>query len=385
VKTELNRAAQAAAFAALQEIRDGNGITAAQNAAVSVAAANLADGSAVVVDATADVEFGTYDVSTDTFDVLSGTARASATAIHVTCRRTAARGNAVTLVLGPVIGKNSVDVTDDAVVAVNSPSRYNFVGLDSVSIRDCDVDSFDSSVGAYGGANVKGNAALATNGNLTFANSCHVHSEAHPGASGTLTKDGGTELGIKAPFNSGNYPVQAGITTNLASSLYYPLPDASAAATTNDNAQFGSKIDGSNNVNINADTTMTGGTFYVNNFTMTKKWTLNAKTIMYVNGTFTCDGELKTYLTNACNLSIYVMGSGAVSFTSDKNFYGTLYAPLSAVTMNNNDVFGQIIGRTLSITAGSHKWHFDEALINGSDGGPAKKKWIKKPQHWIRH
>ena len=51
--------------------------------------------------------------------------------------------------------------------------------------------------------------------------------------------------------------------------------------------------------------------------------------------------------------------------------------------MNNTDTFGQIIGKTLGSTANSHKWHYDEALANGSDGGPAKKKWIKKPQHWI--
>ena len=96
VKTELGRAAQAAAFAALQEIRDGNGVTAAQNAAVSVAAANSADGSSIVLDPTNDVDFGSYDSTTDTFTALSGAARASATALHITCRRTAARGE-----LGP--------------------------------------------------------------------------------------------------------------------------------------------------------------------------------------------------------------------------------------------------------------------------------------------
>src|SRR5207248_779485 len=139
------------------------------------------------------------------------------------------------------------------------------------------------------------------------------------------------------------------------------------------------------NVNITADTTVTGGTFYVNNMTFShdKKLIFNSKTIIYVTGTLTCDGEFDAYLLNSVNLSIYVLSSNPVSFTADKNFYGTLYAPLSAVTMDNKDTFGQIIGKTLGSTAGSHKWHFDEALANGSDGGPAKKKWIKKPQHWI--
>jgi hypothetical protein len=214
---------------------------------------------------------------------------------------------------------------------------------------------------------------------------CKIHSECHPGISGTLTKDGASQINGSTPYNSGtNYPILSPATSNLTGTLYYPLPDAGSAATTNDNAQFGSKIDASNNVNINADTTITGGTFYVNNFTMTKKLTLNSKTVIYVNGTLSLNGEMKTYLTNPVNLSIYVMGSGAADLLTDKPFYGTLYAPLSDVSVDH-DVWGQIIGKTLSAPSGAHKWHYDEALANGSDGGPAKKKWIKKPQHWIHH
>jgi hypothetical protein len=386
VKTELRRAAEAAAFAAIQEIRDGNGITAAQNAAVSAAALNLADGSAVVVDPDADVEFGTYDASTDTFETLTGTARASAQAVHVTCRRTAARGTAVPLVLGVVIGMNSVDVTDDAVASVNATSRFVFVGLNSVYLHDTDINSFDSAVGAYGGSNVKGNASVASNGNITMAAGCKIHSEAHPGISGSIIKDGASQINASTPYNSGtSWPIQSPATANLTGGLYYPLPDASAAATTNDNAQFLSKIDGSNNVNINADMVITGGTFYVNNFTMTKKLTLNSKTIMYVNGTCTINGEMKTYLTNPVNLSIYVMGSGATNITTSKPLYGTIYAPLSDVLVESDNVYGQIIGKTLATDGGAHHWHYDEALANGSDGGPSKKKWLKKPQKWIKH
>jgi hypothetical protein len=57
-----------------------------------------------------------------------------------------------------------------------------------------------------------------------------------------------------------------------------------------------------------------------------------------------------------------------------------LYAPLSAVTWSNGDRWGSVVGKTLSLT--SKHFHADEALYNGSDGGPAKKKWLKKPQHW---
>src|SRR5438128_2736479 len=61
VKTELHRAAEAAAFSAMYEMQSGNGVTTAQSAAVSTAALNNADGTSIVVDSTNDVEFGTYD------------------------------------------------------------------------------------------------------------------------------------------------------------------------------------------------------------------------------------------------------------------------------------------------------------------------------------
>jgi hypothetical protein len=54
------------------------------------------------------------------------------------------------------------------------------------------------------------------------------------------------------------------------------------------------------------------------------------------------------------------------------------------VQIDNDAWYGQIIGKTLSAPTGAHKWHYDEALANGSDGGPAKKKWIKKARRWIR-
>src|SRR5438034_574167 len=130
----------------------GNRVTAAQNAAVSTAASNIADGSSIVVDATNDVEFGTYDCTSDTFTTLTGTARSSANAIHVTCRRVASRGTAVGLTLGPVIGRNTVDVTADCVVSLNSSDMYGFVGLNSASFTGVDMDSYNSTQGAYGGS-----------------------------------------------------------------------------------------------------------------------------------------------------------------------------------------------------------------------------------------
>src|SRR4051812_19783749 len=70
VKTELQRAADASARAAVNVL--SSGVAAAQNAAVTVAGQNLADSAAVVLDpnttgVNADIEFGTWDGVAKTF------------------------------------------------------------------------------------------------------------------------------------------------------------------------------------------------------------------------------------------------------------------------------------------------------------------------------
>src|SRR5207244_4051709 len=70
VKLQCQAAADASANAAAAELP--NGISAAQNAAISIAAANLIDGKAAVLDPATDIEFGAWDAATRTFTVLTG-------------------------------------------------------------------------------------------------------------------------------------------------------------------------------------------------------------------------------------------------------------------------------------------------------------------------
>ena len=59
IQTELETAAAAAARAGAANL--SGGITAAQNAAISTASANKADGQPVILDRDADIEFGAWD------------------------------------------------------------------------------------------------------------------------------------------------------------------------------------------------------------------------------------------------------------------------------------------------------------------------------------
>lgn len=130
-KSQLQAAADAGARYAISNI--SLGVTAAQLCAQTAAAQNSADGTAVLLDVNQDIEFGNWSATTKAFTALSGTARASATAIRVTARRTSARGDAVPLMFAKVVGRNTFDVQAVAVATsarladtkVNVPAMSN--------------------------------------------------------------------------------------------------------------------------------------------------------------------------------------------------------------------------------------------------------------------
>lgn len=149
-KSELRRTADAAALYAAAGL--STSITQAYNNAVSAAAENSANGFAVTL-TSADVEYGSWNPDTNTFTVLSGSARSAATAMRITCRRTAARGTAVATTFASILGMRQVDVSASAVA-----TRGQIISA------QVDADSCPWLAGATNGTTV-----AATGGNPTAA------------------------------------------------------------------------------------------------------------------------------------------------------------------------------------------------------------------------
>jgi Flp pilus assembly protein TadG len=118
-KTELRRAADAAARAGVAQLLSG-GASAAQTAAINMAANNNCDGSAVVL-TTSQVTVGIWNSSGHSF-ATSGTADNITTfqAIKVQARRTSANGNPIPLVFGEIIGVPTCDISANSIVALVS-------------------------------------------------------------------------------------------------------------------------------------------------------------------------------------------------------------------------------------------------------------------------
>jgi hypothetical protein len=116
VRTELRRAADAAARAAAGSMLTSTGT--AREQARKIALLNRADGDPVEVHPTRDVEFGKWDVKNNRFERLSGSNLSQANAVRVVARRTRETGNPVPLAFGAAVGKSTCDVRAESVVMV---------------------------------------------------------------------------------------------------------------------------------------------------------------------------------------------------------------------------------------------------------------------------
>ena len=112
-KVELRATADAAARAGAGGLAAASPLTQATLNAVEFAARNTADGSPVVLDPTQDIQIGLWQ--NNTFTVLGAHSSIAPNAVHVTLHRSQARGNAVPLIFGKLIGSNFCDVSADSI------------------------------------------------------------------------------------------------------------------------------------------------------------------------------------------------------------------------------------------------------------------------------
>jgi hypothetical protein len=130
-KTELQAATDAAARYAVKSLTGGPSVVRAS--VVTAAADNRVNGSPLVIEPLTDVEFGTWDATTKIFTPLTGSDEASATAIRVTGRLSAERGNAIPLVFGSMIGQRTCDIKSSCVVSTSALNNDVFLIQDITS------------------------------------------------------------------------------------------------------------------------------------------------------------------------------------------------------------------------------------------------------------
>ena len=186
------------------------------------------------------------------------------------------------------------------------------------------VDSYQSSLGAYGGSNV-GSAAVVQ-------------------AATTISNNGGIVRGTLRP----NTPAGLAVV---------PVPSGAR------NLPLGSSTPGSLNINTAAQSiTLAPGNYVAANLTVNAPGAIRiapaGEVRIWVTGTLSLGGNLNA---NGIprNLTILVTSSGSVNINGGGAFFGLLYAPTSVVIVNG-PVFGSVIGRSVTLNTGAAV-HFDQS------------------------
>jgi Flp pilus assembly protein TadG len=135
-KTELGRAAEAAARAAVYSMSTGASNSSILSAAAAVAAQNTVDGTTLTLstgNASTDIQVGLWNTTTKAFTANS-TPLASANntntfpAVKIWAKRTSANGNPISLVFGQVVGASTCDVNATAVAELYPAASQSYNG-----------------------------------------------------------------------------------------------------------------------------------------------------------------------------------------------------------------------------------------------------------------
>ena len=186
------------------------------------------------------------------------------------------------------------------------------------------VDSYQSTLGAYGGSNV-GSGALVQAATSITNNGAVVHGSLVP----------------NAPANLSAVPVPSGAI----------------------NLPLGASAPGSLNINIAADSiTLAPGNYVAANINVNSPGSINISPVgqvhIWVTGTLNLGGsENANGIPN--NLEFFVTSSNTVNVNSGGSLYGLIDAPSSPVNINS-PVFGSVIGSTVTLNSGAAV-HYDGA------------------------
>jgi len=214
------------------------------------------------------------------------------------------------------------------------------------------TDSYDSSLGAYGGKNQFQNGDIQSNGAINLNGNAQVQGNATPGPDSKLDTNGNASV--------------TGSTDPATSSK--TLPDITIP---------GNAIDlGNIQLSGNDSRTLTAGVYKVSGLSISGNATLMIDAAagaitLYVTGAISVGGN---GISNGSglpkNLAIVQTGNSGISFSGNSNYYGTIYAPNSELAMSgNNEMFGSFVGASMAIT-GNAKFHYDQILktLSGTPG-----------------
>lgn len=352
-KTELRRAADAAAIYGSKGLSNGTALA----KAIQAAGENKVDGIALVLQSS--------DVSTGSWASGQFTAGGTPTnAIRVTTGRTAARGNAIALVFGSIIGRSACDINATSVAYLTagaSGSGYGYFATGNVLMQNGPilVDSYNAASLPYSGSTAENKAGVATNGSI-LTNNVTVYGNLQAGPGQSISHQNGS-LTV------------TGSQTSLTTSVSYPAPAMPTSYTSLSNVNLGS------GQSLTLGTAGQTTTYYATNFNVGSGATLkvNGPVVLYVNGNFEIDGATNVLNNLPANFSVMQLSSSGVTFNGTSNIYAHVYAPNSPLNINSAlNYFGALVVGQMNLS-GQVKLHDDESNASSSGSSSGTSSLVK--------
>lgn len=348
-ESELQNAADAGALSGARSLPEGR--AAAIAAAQRWASKNTAAGRYVSTVAAEDIEIGVWDHDTAAFTVLPANSSETPDAVRVTCRRIAARGDALTLFFAPVIGTDKAELTASAIAAIKRDRCGVIVGLDSVDVKNGHIDSYDSSLGTYKQQSPRANGDVCSNGSIEIGSVGSIEGNAMPGPGHTVSS-----------------PDQVtGRTTPRTTKIKWkPVDMTGVASNNNDLLSKGQLKNGRLQLSGGQVLTLPPGTYYFPagiQMTGTSRIDVTGPTRIIMGGNSSVSGAgIVNQTQAAANLRIDIT-DGSADLRGNSAFYADIYGPTASVKINGNAGFyGAVFGKRVELTGNASEIHGDEAL-----------------------
>lgn len=270
-------------------------------------------------------------------------------------------------------------------------------GKESVLLKSyAQIDSYNSTYGPYGGTNISQTGNIGTNSTSAVSPyAIELASNAQINGSVLVGPGGDTATAIAESSNVN----LTGVKDTLPEPKTFPdiygpvgLPNmgtlnvGSGGATISTSGQYNSLT-----LSPNSTLTITGDVqLYITGTLALRSNTridvqAGASLEIYVDTKmdFHSNSSINNFNQDPTKCSIYGTSNytGDLSFSSNTDFYGVLYAPEASITLNSNaDTYGSIVGKDVTIDSNGAV-HYDEAL--GAGGyGPSTGDYIYRINSW---
>lgn len=296
--------------------------------------------------------------------------------------------NSVATSLGSVPDRSSssaVQRTVQANLGKESPFSYAAFAKGQVTLaNNTFIDSYNSNNGEYSVSNSNTNGDVGSNGTtagiISIGTNITVGGDVSTGSGGTVTVGNNSEItGSTTHSNNVSLPdvTVPSTLTNLSSSGTLSIGNDGSQDLSAGDYKYASINMGNNaalTVTGNVRLYLTGPTGLTTGNNVLLTISSGASLQVYVDGVLTIpnNATLNSVGDVPKNLQIYstYTGSNGISLNNNGVLAAAVYAPNTDVVIgNNNDLYGSIIGETVSVNNNS-AIHYDESLANlASDVG----------------